>query len=54
MMVPEEKGLAQEEKGMASDRKSLVQHGGVCPQLQDGCLCYPKVESVSSSVVSDS
>ena len=47
--------MVPEEKGMANDRKSLVQHGGVCPpQLQDGCLCYPKVESVSSSVVSDS
>ena len=54
VMLPEERGLAPEEKGMASDRKSLVQHGGVCPpQLQDGYLCYPKVESVSSSVVSD-
>ena len=47
--------MLPEEKGMASDRKGLVQCGGVCPpQLQIGCLCYPKVENVSSSVVSDS
>ena len=47
--------MLPEEKGMASDRKGLVQCGAVCPpQLQIGCLCYPKVENVSSSVVSDS